>query len=62
MDWIMYTIGVVAHLWTIIGLLQIWLLLDDPRVKYHGAKITIGWIPMVASVGLIAFWMWFFFG
>ena len=62
MDWIMYTVGVVAHLWTVTSLLQIWLLLDDYRVKYLGAKITIGWSPSVSFIGVIAFWMWFFFG
>lgn len=62
MDWIMYTVGVVAHLWTVTFLLQIWLLLDDYRVKYLSAKITIGWMPIVSFITVIAFWMWFFFG
>lgn len=62
MNWIMYTVGVVAHIWAILTILNIIVLLNDPKVKYMGAKITLNGYFFVAWIGVLAFWMWFFFG
>ena len=62
MNWIMYTVGIVAHLWAVLTILGIILLLNDPKVKYMGAKITFNSSFFVPWIGVLAFWMWFFFG
>lgn len=39
-DWILL---VISTLWFLFNILQIVVLLNDPRVKYMGGKVTIGW-------------------
>jgi hypothetical protein len=62
MLWIVYTIAVMLHLWLALILLRIWALLDDPRVRWSGAKIVISNLTLVPFTGTIGFWMWWFFG
>lgn len=62
MDWLGYTLGGISHIWMLINILGVLQLLNDPRVQYLGAQITIKWhwfLPFAITFG---FWMWFFFG
>ena len=54
MDWIMYTVGMVAHIWVvmvIIGLLTL--------TKNH---TIVPWKIVTPFILLIAYWNWYFFG
>ena len=57
-DWIMYTVGVISHFMTTLSISALVVFLADPRVKY----INIRPGAYVGPIGVIAFWMWFFFG
>ena len=62
MDWIMYTVGVVAHIWaplTIVGLISV---LNRPEVKMGLRKWQIKGKFYIPWIGILAFWMWYFFG
>lgn len=61
-DWIMYTVGVISHIWTILVIFAVVNLLNDPRVKYLGAEIDLHFGAFVGPIGVIAFWAWFFAG
>ena len=61
-DWIMYTVGVISHIWTILTILMVVAFLTDPRVKYGLAKIKIHFGAYAGPIGVIAFWSWFFTG
>lgn len=54
LDWILL---VVSVLWFLINILRVWVMLDDPRVKYMGAKITITW-PFFIPVFMWLFIAW----
>jgi hypothetical protein len=62
MEWIVYTIATVLHLWLALIVLKIWVLLEDPAVKYGAGRIVIQPVTMVPVIGSIGFWMWMFFG
>jgi hypothetical protein len=62
MDWIMYTVGVVTHIWaslTIVGLIS---LLNKPQVKAGLGTVQIHGKFYIPWIGVLAFWMWYFFG
>jgi hypothetical protein len=48
-DWVLLSFGIA---WCLFNFIKIWALLDDRRVKYHGAKINVGYdvilVPLVA--------------
>lgn len=58
MDWIMYTVGTVAHIWTvlmIIGLIFVGRDIVTDRIRVSPWRI---WMPLVLT---LAYWNWFFF-
>ena len=62
MDWIMYTAGIVAHIWaplTIVGLIS---LLNRTDVKRGFTTVRINGGFYIPWIGILAFWMWYFFG
>lgn len=58
----MYTVGVVSHIWaplTIVGFIT---LLNTPQVKLGWQKVKIKGPFFVPWIGVLAFWIWYFFG
>ena len=59
-DYLMNALGVVAHIWCALAVISVISHLNDPRVKYFGAKINInGWF-FVPFIMVIVYWFWFF--
>jgi hypothetical protein len=58
MDWIMYTVGMVAHVWTAMVVLGLILVGRDnvtDRIRVSPWRI---WTPLVL---VLAYWNWVFF-
>ena len=62
MDWIMYTVGVVAHIWAPLTILGIIALFDTPQVKSGLRQVQISGRCYIPWIGVRACWMWYFFG
>ena len=62
MDWIMYTVGVVSHIWATLTIVGIITLFDTPEVKMGLQKWQLSNKIFIPWIGILAFWMWYFFG
>ena len=62
MDWIMYTVGVVTHIWASLTIVGLILLFDRPEVKMGLQKWQLNGKFFIPWIGVLAFWMWYFFG
>jgi len=62
MDWIMYTAGVVFHIWVILVVIGVVQIFNDPRVKAGHLTPEFNSKIYIPFIGLLAFWMWIFFG
>ena len=59
MEWIMYTVGIVAHLWALLVIIGLIIVGRDNVTN----RINVSLGRVVAPfVLLIAYWNWFFFG
>jgi hypothetical protein len=62
MDWIMYTVGVVSHIWATLTIVGIITLFDTPQVKAGLRTVQLSGKIYIPWIGVLAFWMWYFFG
>ena len=62
MDWIMYTVGVVSHIWATLTIVGIITLFDTPQVKLGLRTVQLSGKIYIPWIGVLAFWMWYFFG
>ena len=62
MDWIMYTVGVVVHIWAPLTIVNLISLLNRTDVKHGFIKVQINGRFYIPWIGILAFWMWYFFG
>jgi len=62
MDWIMYTVGVVSHIWATLTIVGIITLFDTPQVKSGLRTVQLSGKIHIPWIGVLAFWMWYFFG
>lgn len=58
----MYTVGVVAHIWATLTIVGLIMLFNRPQVKAGLGTVQIYGKFYIPWIGVLAFWMWYFFG
>ena len=62
MDWAFYAVGITAHLYTLLGIINIATLMNDYRVKFGRATMEIHNSFYIGCGVIIFFWCWMIWG
>jgi hypothetical protein len=61
MEWLIYTVAIMSHLWFILSTIQVVALYNHPQVLKGKARVRVGWDYVFSLAVVWGFWVWVLF-